>query len=252
MHSAPNSAPNSTPNSTPNSAPNSPPQKLKIASTLLPDPLTSGTTGTITQNVPIVPVIIDSVKNTNEDSIPDDASEEVPVDEPDSIDAEQCTDGTNTIDSRDVNDDPNSGSESESDSESIEEALTIESNDSDFTSSNSNSNGNVDAEILLKSDSNNSNSKVPEDNMLEDQLSEDTVDLGLDIIASEVVAEKSEKIAYEFDAIAEKPETPKKKVRRKRNSPFNQELPTSSTRSLRAKRSIRNESFNSNFSSLRC
>ena len=242
--SAPNSAPDSAPDSAPNSAPNSPPQKLKIALPALPNQITPGTTGTITENVPVDPVVIDSEKITNEDTIPHDAPEEVPVNDikPDTNDIEQRTDGTNTIDSTDV---PNSRSESESsDSELIEEAFSIESTDSEKTSSNSN--GTVGAGIQLKSDFNNSNSKVSGVN----------VDDELDILAleEEVIAEKPDtiklgNITFNFGTIVEQPEKPKKQLR-PRSAPFNQEPPTSSKRSLRAKRSIRNESFNFNFLSL--
>ena len=249
LDSTPDSAPNSAPDSAPDSAPNSPPQKLKIDLPALPNPITPGTTGTITENVPVDPVVIDSEKITNEDTIPHDASKEVPVNDikPDSNSTEQCTDGTNIIDSADVPGDPNSRSESESsDSELIEEAFAIESTDSEKTSSNSNST--VGGGIHLKSDFNNSNSKVSGVN----------VDDELDILAleEEVIAEKPEtitlmtgNITFNFGTIGEKPET-SKKVLRTRSAPFNQEPPTSSRRSLRAKRSIRNESFNLNFSSL--
>ena len=240
------STPDSAPNSAPDSAPNSPPQKLKIALPALPNQITPGTTGTITENVPVDPVVIDSEKITNEETIPHDASEKVPVNniKPDTNDTEQRTDGTNTIDSTDVPGDPNSRSESESsDSELIEEAFSIESTDSEKTSSNSN--GTVGAGIQLKSDFNNSNSKVSGVN----------VDDELDILAleEEVIAEKPDtiklgNITFNFGTIVEQPETSKKL--RTRSAPFNQEPPTSSKRSLRAKRSIRNESFNFNFSSL--
>ena len=75
-------------------------------------------------------------------------------------------------------------------------------------------------------DFNNSNSKVPELNV------------------------NDELVIPESESIAEMPETSKNVLRRRQSAPVNQEPPTSSARSLRPKRSIRNESFN--FLSLKC
>ena len=234
------SATNTGLNTTP--VPKSPPNKINIAPPSLP--LTPGTTGTITEHVQVVPVAIDSEKITNENKIPDASNEEptnhIKADSGIENGIEKCTDGTNTIDLIDVAPDYNysynsqnygasilpnaNASESDSDGELIEEALSIESTDSDLTSSNSN--GTVDMGVKPKFDFNNSNSKVPELNV------------------------NDELVIPESESIAEMPKTSKNVLRRRQSAPVNQEPPTSSARSLRPKRSIRNESFN--FLSLKC
>ena len=201
-----------------NSAPNSPSDAT--SSSL---PITSGTTGTVTGSIPDVSSNLDLESITVEENIPsNDILSEKTTNEIktncNSINASSDQAQENPIDPADVACDRNTESVSVgSDSELIEDALSIES-DSDIISSNSN--GVLDQEVKHKHDFNNSNSKVPEPN----------VDDGLSMIASEDVTEKN------------KSEAPKKVLRPRKSAPVIQE-PTSSARSVRAKRSSRNEPF---------
>jgi len=201
-----------------NSAPNSPSDAT--SSSL---PITSGTTGTVTGSIPDVSSNLDLESITVEENIPSNdilngkTTNEIKTN-CNSINASSDQAQENPIDPADVACDRNTESVSVgSDSELIEDALSIES-DSDIISSNSN--GVLDQEVKHKHDFNNSNSKVPELN----------VDDGLGMIASE---EATEKI---------KSEAPKKVLRPRKSAPVIQE-PTSSVRSVRAKRSSRNEPF---------